>query len=75
MQDLGNPFPFDLDDLSKRRLAAVLVEMYQQKGTAIGIRNAIRFFLGVDIQALNGLASTALELVISQLGVGARAIG
>jgi phage tail-like protein len=69
LQDLGNPFPFDLDDLSKRRLAAVLVEMYQQKGTAIGIRNAIRFFLGIDIQAITGLASTALELGISELGV------
>ena len=69
LQDLGNPFPFDLDDLSKRRLATVLVEMYQQKGTAIGIRNAIRFFLGIDIQAITGLASTALELGISELGV------
>jgi len=69
LRDLGNPFPFDLDELSKRRLATVLVEMYRQKGTAIGIRNAVRFFLGIDIEAITGLASTALELGISELGV------
>ncbi|MBI5535977.1 MAG: phage tail protein [Deltaproteobacteria bacterium] len=69
LRDLGNPFPFDLDELSKRRLATVLVEMYRQKGTAIGIRNAVRFFLGIDIQAITGLASTALVLGESELGV------
>ncbi|MCL2726697.1 MAG: phage tail protein, partial [Polyangiaceae bacterium] len=46
LSDLGNPFPFELDVMGKRRLASVLVEMYQQKGTAHGIQNAIRFFLG-----------------------------
>ncbi len=69
LRDLGNPFPFDLDELGKRRLAAVLVEMYQQKGTAVGIRNAVRFFLGVDIEAITGLAATALVLGVSELGI------
>jgi phage tail-like protein len=69
LRDLGNPFPFDLDTLAKRRLAAVLVEMYRQKGTAPGIRNAIRFFLGVDISAITGLAESALVLGESELGV------
>lgn len=69
LRDLGNPFPFDLDELSKRRLATVLVEMYRQKGTAIGIRNAVRFFLGIEIEAIAGLASTALVLGESELGV------
>jgi phage tail-like protein len=69
LRDLGNPFPFDLDTLAKRRLAAVLVEMYRQKGTAPGIRNAIRFFLGVDITAITGLAESALVLGESELGV------
>jgi phage tail-like protein len=69
LRDLGNPFPFDLDELSKRRLATVLVEMYRQKGTAIGIRNAVRFFLGIEIDAITGLASTALVLGESELGV------
>ncbi len=69
LRDLGNPFPLDLDELSKRRLATVLVEMYRQKGTAVGIRNAVRFFLGIEIEAITGLASTALVLGESELGV------
>jgi phage tail-like protein len=40
LHELGNPFPFDLGELDKRRLASVLVEMYRQKGTAVGIRIA-----------------------------------
>ena len=43
--------------------------MYRQKGTAIGIRNAVRFFLGIEIEAIAGLASTALVLGESELGV------
>jgi hypothetical protein len=27
----------------------VLVERYRQKGTIVGIGNAIRFFLGIDV--------------------------
>ncbi|GAC1525261.1 MAG: hypothetical protein NVS3B10_24260 [Polyangiales bacterium] len=69
LRDLGNPFPFDLDELAKRRLAAVLVEMYRQKGTAVGIRNAVRFFLAVDIDAITPLAAMALVLGESELGV------
>jgi len=69
LTDLGNPFPFDLDELAKRRLASVLVEMYRQKGTAIGIENAIRFFLGVDITAITPFAGTTLILGESELGI------
>lgn len=69
LRDLGNPFPFELDELGQRRLAAVLVEMYRQKGTAVGIRNAVRFFLGIDIAAITGLAETALVLGESRLDV------
>lgn len=69
LHDLGNPFPFDLDELDKRRLASVLVEMYRQKGTAIGIENAIRFFLGIDITAITSFAGTTLVLGESELGV------
>src|SRR5690606_15451591 len=60
LADLGNPFPFDLDELGKRRLASVLVEMYRQKGTARGIINAVRFFLGVEIEAVTAYAGEAL---------------
>jgi len=69
LQDLGNPFPFDLDTLAKRRLASVLVEMYQQKGTAKGIENAVRFFLGVQSAAITAFASDGLVLGESELGV------
>lgn len=52
---LGNPFAFDLSTIDKRRLIRVLVTMYRQKGTKVGIINAIRFFVGVEvtITALN----------------------
>ncbi|GAB4212498.1 MAG: hypothetical protein OHK0013_35340 [Sandaracinaceae bacterium] len=69
LADLGNPFPFDLDELGKRRLASVLVEMYRQKGTARGIINAVRFFLGVEIEAVTAYAGEALVLGESELGV------
>ncbi len=69
LADLGNPFPFDLDELGKRRLASVLVEMYRQKGTARGIIHAVRFVLGVEIQAVTAYAGEALVLGESELGV------
>jgi phage tail-like protein len=69
LADLGNPFPFDLDALGKRRLASVLVEMYRQKGTAGGIRNAIRFFLGIDVEAITPFTGTTLVLGESELGI------
>ena len=69
LADLGNPFPYDLDELGKRRLASVLVAMYGQKGTAKGIRNAIRFFLGIDITAITAFNADAFVLGESQLGV------
>ena len=69
LQDLGDPFPFDLDVLAKRRLASVLVEMYRQKGTEVGIENAIRFFLGIDVTAITPFTGTTLVLGESELGV------
>lgn len=47
--DLGNPFTFNLSLIDKRRLARVLVDIYREKGTCQGIINAVRFFLGVEI--------------------------
>lgn len=69
LRDLGNPFPFELDAMGKRRLASVLVEMYRQKGTAKGITNAIRFFLGIDISAITPFNADTLTLGESELGV------
>lgn len=67
--DLGNPFPFELDAMAKRKLASILVEMYQQKGTAKGIRNAVRFFLGIDIVAIAAFNADTLVLGESELGI------
>jgi phage tail-like protein len=69
LADLGNPFAFELDALGKRRLASVLVEMYRQKGTAAGLCNAVRFFLGIDIEAITPSTFSTLILGESELGV------
>ena len=69
LADLGNPFTFELTTLEKRRLAAVLVEMYRQKGTAAGIRNVVRFLLGIDLEAIEPIAASTLVLGESLLGV------
>jgi phage tail-like protein len=69
LADLGNPFSFDLDVLARRRLAAILVEMYSQKGTAKGIKNAVRFFLGIEISAIALFNGDTLVLGESELGV------
>ncbi len=68
LQDLGCPFQFDLDLPAKRRLAAVLAQMYRGKGTAAGIRAAIEFLLGVEIEPLSGGAESAATLGESELG-------
>ncbi|HET9621793.1 MAG TPA: phage tail protein [Kofleriaceae bacterium] len=65
--ELGDPFAFDLSVVDKRRLLNVLVAMYREKGTAQGIVNAIRFFLGLDVQ-ITSYAGGALFLGESQLG-------
>lgn len=47
---LGNPFDTSsLSAIKKRRLAGLLVQIYQSKGTAIGIIDAVRFFLELEI--------------------------
>jgi phage tail-like protein len=69
LSDLGNPFHFDLGELEKRRLASVLVAMYREKGTEPGIKNAVRFLLGVEVTRILAFAGTALTLGESELGV------
>lgn len=65
--ELGNPFAFDLSVVDKRRLLNVLVAMYREKGTAPGITNAVRFFLGLEVQVTT-YAGEALTLGESLLG-------
>lgn len=67
LAELGNPFPFDLSLVDKRRLLNILVAVYREKGTAGGIRNAIRFFLGLEVD-ITAYAGEALILGESLLG-------
>jgi phage tail-like protein len=65
--ELGDPFAFDLSVVDKRRLLNVLVAMYREKGTAQGIANTIRFFLGLEVE-ITAYAGEALFLGESLLG-------
>ncbi len=67
LTDLGNPFPFDLSLVDKRRLLNVLVGVFREKGTAVGIKNAIRFFLGLEV-VVGEYMGEALVLGESLLG-------
>lgn len=67
LDELGDPFPFDLGLTDKRRLANLLVAIYREKGTAAGIKNAIRFFLGIEID-ITTYTGEALVLGESLLG-------
>lgn len=64
---LGNPFKFELSLEDKRRLVSVLVPIYKQKGTAVGIINVVRFFLGLEV-TIDTYSSHGLTLGISELG-------
>jgi len=68
LADLGNPYELALELPAKRRLAASLVQMYRQKGTEIGIVNALRFFLGIEARVVS-YAGEALVLGESELGI------
>ncbi len=71
LEDLGNPFDFDLSLIDKRRLVQVLVPIYRLKGTAVGVKQVILFFLSlvIDIDAYNSDPDN-LVLGESELGVG-----
>ena len=66
--DLGNPFAFDLTEIDKRRLLRLLLDIYRQKGTARGIINAIRFFLGIEVTILCYLDEETWVLGEDELG-------
>lgn len=67
LTDLGNPFSFELSLADKRRLVRVLVPLYKQKATALGIQNAVRFFLGFEVTIV-AYAGEGLLLGESLLG-------
>lgn len=68
LAELGNPFPFALSLTDKRRLAHILIAIYQQKGTPDGIVDTVRFFMGLDI-TITAYDGEGLILGLSQLGV------
>lgn len=68
LAELGNPFPLELSVIDKRRLINLLVDIYRQKGTGPGIKNAIRFFLGIEID-ISAYAEIGLLLGEALLGV------
>lgn len=70
LADLGNPFTFELELIDKRRLLRVLVDIYKQKGTCVGIQNAIRFFVGVEVTCDEYNSGDTWELGVSELGEG-----
>jgi len=67
LASMGNPFRFDLSVTDKRRLVQLLVGIYRQKGTAPGIRNVVRFFLGVEVSVVQ-FDSQGFELGVAELG-------
>jgi len=66
--DMGNPFGFDLTVNEKRKLLAVLVDIYRQKGTDAGIINAVRLLMGLEI-TITSPWRTGWHVGIHNLGV------
>ena len=55
LYDCGNPFDWyelELDETQQRKLLRLLVPIYRQKGTAVGIQNVIRLLLGLESKVL-----------------------
>lgn len=68
LDDLGNPFEFELTLLEKRQLVQLLVPIYKQKGTDAGIINAVRLFLGFTI-SLHAIGFGTATIPDAMLGV------
>lgn len=49
LADLGNPFKVEMGLSTKKKLATLLVSLYQQKGTDTGIIGAIRVIMGIEV--------------------------
>lgn len=70
LADLGNPFTELVSPKDKRRLAAVLVDMYRQKGTAKGLRSALRMLLALNDVSVLPIIETTWDLGQSFLDDG-----
>lgn len=67
LTDLGNPFPFALTLLEKRRLVQLLLAIYKTKGTGPGIVDAIRLFLGIEV-TINVYAWSPYPIGVAVIG-------
>ena len=65
---LGNPFSFPIPEAVQRQLAVELLGLYQLKGTATGMEQAILILLGL-VATVDGLRAQLMELGVSELGV------
>lgn len=68
LNGLGNPFSFVLTLEDKRRLAAVLIDVYRKKGLAEGIEEVVLFFLGLTIEVRHCQPEDGWVLGESELG-------
>ncbi|NIO74646.1 MAG: hypothetical protein GTN69_01865 [Armatimonadetes bacterium] len=68
LAEMGNPFRFDLSLNRKRKLIAVLPDVYKQKGTGEGLINVVRFFLGIEITEITEFNVEAWKLGYDKLG-------
>lgn len=70
VQDLlthyGNPFKFQVDEVSAKVLVNDLPHIYAQRGTLLGVKRAILYLLKRDIEILD-FATVAWRLGISEL--------
>lgn len=60
LEELGNPFTFPMSLQRKRSLVQSLPVMWQKLGTAPGIVDTIRFFLGITVTVDDGKTSWIL---------------
>lgn len=65
---LGWTFSISLTERQQRGLCKAVLTIYQQKGTKVGIANALRIVLGLNVEVVSFLTDT-WELGYSELGV------
>lgn len=72
LSDFGNDnmFTFDMTEAEKRQLVLEIARFQEQVGTEPGMEDAIRFFLGLDVEIVTRADSISWTLGISLLGDG-----
>lgn len=71
LRHLGNPFVnITLTETQKRKLVKFLLPIYKQKGTEVGIVNAIRFLTGLEVDLIDphGVDEDSWQVGLSEIG-------